>query len=223
MAAGSYTPTTATTFKRKPDRGTYDREIVHAILDEGFVAHVGIAVDGRPFVLPMVYGRDGDRLYLHGSVASRLLRELRGGIPVCVTVTLVDALVLARSERNHSLNYRSAVVLGTARWVEDLDEKARIAALVVDHVVPGRSAEIRRSTEQELRETAILELAIEEASAKVRAEGSHPTDLDDLTAPVWEGVVPLSTAVGTPMADPRSEGVAVPPSIAPWTRPVPSA
>jgi nitroimidazol reductase NimA-like FMN-containing flavoprotein (pyridoxamine 5'-phosphate oxidase superfamily) len=167
----------------------------------------------------MVYGRDGDRLYLHGSVASRLLRELRDGVPVCVTVTLVDALVLARSERNHSLNYRSAVVLGTARWVEDVHEKARLAALVVDHVVPGRSAEIRRSTERELRDTAILELPIEEASAKVRAEGSHVTDLDDLAAPVWEGVVPLSTAVGSPIADERSAGVPVPPSIAPWTRP----
>jgi nitroimidazol reductase NimA-like FMN-containing flavoprotein (pyridoxamine 5'-phosphate oxidase superfamily) len=207
------------TVRREAHRAVYDRDVVHAILDEGFVAHVGIAVGGRPFVLPMVYGRDGDRLLLHASVASRIARTLASGVRACVTVTLVDGLVIARSQFNHSINYRSVVVLGTATPVRDLDERERLLAVLVDRVVPGRSSECRTPTRTELRETSLLTMPIEEASAKVRTGGPELTADDDLTAPHWEGVVPLDVRVAPPEADPRAASIPVPPSLSPWRRP----
>jgi nitroimidazol reductase NimA-like FMN-containing flavoprotein (pyridoxamine 5'-phosphate oxidase superfamily) len=209
----------ATTVRREAHRAVYDRDVVHQILDEGFVAHVGIAVDGQPFVLPMVYGRDGDRLLLHASVASRVARTLASGVRACVTVTLIEGLVIARSQFNHSVNYRSVVVLGTATPVRDLDERERLLAVLVDRVVPGRSSECRPPTRAELRETSLLTMPIEEASAKVRTGGPELTDDDDLTVPHWEGVLPLEVRVAPPEPDPRARSIPVPPSLAPWRRP----
>jgi nitroimidazol reductase NimA-like FMN-containing flavoprotein (pyridoxamine 5'-phosphate oxidase superfamily) len=207
-----------TTLKRKPERGSHERAVVEAILDEGLVAHVGIVVDGQPFVLPMVYARDGDRLLLHGSVASRLLRTLDAGTPVCVTVTLLDALVLARSQFHHSMNYRSVVVVGVAQRVLDLDACRRAVARIVDHVIPGRAAEARPPTAAELRQTAVLELPIEQASAKRRA-GPAVEEPDDLTLDVWGGIVPVSTGFGTPEPDGQGADVPVPRSLSAYGRP----
>jgi uncharacterized protein len=207
-----------TTLKRKPERGSHERSVIDAILDEGLVAHVGIVVDGQPFVIPMVYGRDGDRLLLHGSVGSRLLRVLDGGAPVCVTVTLLDALVLARSQFHHSMNYRSVVVIGTARRVHDTDACRQAVACVVEHVVPGRAAEARPPTDAELRQTAVLELPIEHASAKARVGG--PIDEpDDLALDAWGGVLPVTTTFGPPSHDGQgAAGVALPQSLSDYRR-----
>jgi hypothetical protein len=216
-AQGSSSP--LTTLKRKPERGSHERSVIDAVLDEGLVAHVGIVVDGQPFVIPMVYGRDGDRLLLHGSVASRLLRVLDGGAPVCVTVTLLDALVLARSQFHHSMNYRSVVIIGTARRVHDIDACRRAVARVVDHVVPRRAAEARPPTDAELRQTAVLELSIEQASAKTRA-GGPIEEPDDLTLDVWGGVVPVTTTFGTPEPDDQGAAdVTFPASLRDYRRP----
>ena len=211
-------PSDRTTVRRAAERAAYDRETVHAILDEGMVAHVGIAVDGQPYVLPMIYGRDGDRLLLHGSVASRLLRGLTKGLQVCVTVTLIDALVMARSPFHHSMNYRSVVVLGTARRLADADEIAAALDVLVDHVVPGRTAEVRDSTDVEVRQTAVLELPLDEASAKIRAHGvvDDPADLD---TPIWAGVLPLRLTVGEPVAEDYAAHLEVPASVSGWSRP----
>ena len=197
---GESVPTARTTFKRLPERGTHDLAAVHAVLDAAFVAHVGIQTDHGPVVIPTAYGRVGDQLYLHGSPASRLVRSLKQGVPVCVTVTLVDGLVLARSTFHHSINYRSVVVFGVATEVVDLDEKAVALAAFVEHVVPGRTAEVRAATEQELRGTTVLALPVVEASAKVRT-GPPVDDVEDLSLPVWAGVVPLATSAGAPLAD----------------------
>lgn len=213
-------PSTRSTVRRHPERAAYDREAVHAVLDEGLVAHVGLVVDGQPFVIPMAYGRDGDRLLLHGSVASRLMRGLASGVPACATVTLVDGLVMARSAFHHSMNYRSVVVLGTARRIEDLDEAAAALGLFVDHLVPGRSAEVRPSAPVEVRQTAVLELPIDEASVKSRAHGAVD-DEADLDLPVWAGVVPLGVAVGEPVTDPQAAHLPVSPSVLAWSRPGP--
>jgi len=208
-----------TTIGRKPERGSHERTVIDAILDEGLVAHVGIVVDDQPFVIPMVYARDGDRLFLHGSVASRLLRVLDTGAPVCVTVTLLDALVLARSQFHHSMNYRSVVVVGTALRLRDPDECRRAVACIVDHVVPGRATESRPPTDSELRQTAVLELLIEQASAK-RRTGAAIEEPDDLTLDVWGGVVPVTTTFGAPEPDGQGAGNApVPPSLTPYRRP----
>jgi nitroimidazol reductase NimA-like FMN-containing flavoprotein (pyridoxamine 5'-phosphate oxidase superfamily) len=195
-------PTPSTTLRRKPDRGSHDVAVVNAILDEALICHVGfVAGDGRPVVIPTIHARDGDRLLIHGSPASRMLRSLAGGIDVCVTVTLVDGLVLARSAMHHSMNYRSVVVLGRAEKIVDRDDKLRALDRIVDHVAPGRSAEARPANELELRGTLVLEVPLAEASAKVRAGG--PIDDDaDLDLPVWAGVVPLSTVAGPPRAEP---------------------
>ena len=191
------TPTDRTKVRRLPDRGTHDRAVVDEVIDEAYIAHVGFVVDGQPRVLPMTYGRDGDVLYLHGAVGNAMLRA-SAGAEVCVTITLLDGLVLARSAFHHSMNYRSVVLLGTATKVEDEDEKRRAFDVVVDHVLPGRSAVARPSNASELRTTLVLRLPIEEGSAKVRTGGPIDDD-EDMGLPVWAGVVPLQLTPGEPM------------------------
>jgi len=208
----------ATTLKRKPERGDHRREAIEAIIDEALVAHVGFAVDGQPFVIPMTYGRDGDRLFLHGSVANRMLRALDDGVPVCVTFTLLDDLVVSRSHFHHSMNYRSVVVVGTARRVRDPEACARALECVVDHVIPGRSSEARPPTDAEIRQTAVLEVPIEQASAKVRS-GGPIEEPDDLALDVWGGIVPVTTTFGPPEADGQGADAATPRSVRDYRRP----
>jgi nitroimidazol reductase NimA-like FMN-containing flavoprotein (pyridoxamine 5'-phosphate oxidase superfamily) len=185
-----------------PKRGVYDRDQVFSILDEGFLCHVGFVADGQPYVIPTGYARSGDRLYIHGSAASRMLRALDQGIDVCVTVTLIDALVLARSAFHHSMNYRSVVVLGNARLVTDRDEKSEALKCFTNHIVPGRWDEIRQPTEQELKATTVLALPLDEVSAKVRT-GPPIDDDEDYALPVWAGLIPVRTELGEPVADER--------------------
>ena len=194
--------TERTTLKRLPERGSHEREVIDAILDEGLICHLGVVDgEGRPFVVPTIHAREGDTLYLHGSPASRALRTARdGGIDVCVTVTLLDGLVLARSAFHHSMNYRSAVVYGRATKVEDPVEKSRALTRLVEHVLAGRAAGSREPNEHELRSTLVLSLPIEEASAKVRAGGPVDDD-EDMDLAVWAGHVPLSVVAGAPVAD----------------------
>jgi nitroimidazol reductase NimA-like FMN-containing flavoprotein (pyridoxamine 5'-phosphate oxidase superfamily) len=197
-----YQPTARTTVRRLKKRAVYDKVAVHAILDEGFICHVGFAVDGQPFVIPTLYARHEGELYFHGAMASRTLRTLSAGVDVCVTVTLVDGLVLARSAFHHSINYRSVVVLGKARLVEDPEERMRALHLITDHAVPGRWAEVRGPNELELKQTSVLALALEEVSAKVRS-GPPVDDDEDYALPIWAGVVPMETHVRTPVDDGR--------------------
>jgi nitroimidazol reductase NimA-like FMN-containing flavoprotein (pyridoxamine 5'-phosphate oxidase superfamily) len=197
-----FTPTERTQVKRLPKRGKYDRETVYAILDAGFVCHVGFNADGQPYVIPTNYGRAGNTLYLHGSAASRMLRTLSGGVPVCVTVTHVDGLVLARSAFHHSVNYRSVVILGTARLVEDPAEKMAALRIFTEHVLKGRWDDVRQPTEQELKGTMVLALPLEEVSAKVRT-GGPVDDEADYALPVWAGVLPLETVAQPPQPDAR--------------------
>jgi nitroimidazol reductase NimA-like FMN-containing flavoprotein (pyridoxamine 5'-phosphate oxidase superfamily) len=199
-----FTPTERTQVKRLPKRGQYDRETVHKILDEGFVCHVGFSVEGQPYVIPTNYGRTGDTLYLHGSAASRMLRTLSGGVPVCVTVTHVDGLVLARSAFHHSVNYRSVVILGTARLVEDPAEKMEALRIFTDHVMKGRWDDVRQPTEQEMKATTVLALPLEEVSAKVRS-GGPIDDEEDYALPVWAGVLPLQVSVKPPIPDEKRQ------------------
>jgi hypothetical protein len=211
-------PTPRTTVRRLPPRGRYDRETIAAILDEGLVCHVGFVADGQPFVIPTLYARDGDRLYVHGSAVSRMLKTLAGGVPVCVTVTVLDGLVLARSVFNHSMNYRSVVVLGTATVVQGKD---KIAALetIAEHVAPGRWREARGPSDNELKATLVLSLPLDESSAKVRTGPPEDED-DDYGLPHWAGVLPLALSAGSPVPDPRlTPGIAVPPSVRSWRRP----
>jgi nitroimidazol reductase NimA-like FMN-containing flavoprotein (pyridoxamine 5'-phosphate oxidase superfamily) len=213
-----FTPTERTQVKRLPKRGKYDAETVHKILDEAFVCHVGFVVDGQPFVIPTNFGRIGDTLYLHGSAASRMLRTLSAGIPVCVTVTLVDGLVLARSAFHHSVNYRSVVILGTAKLVEDPTEKMEALRLFTEHIVKGRWDEIRWPTEQEMKGTTVLALPLEEVSAKVRV-GGPVDDEEDYSLPVWAGVLPLMQVPGAPVPDERLKaGTPVPQYITNYSR-----
>lgn len=193
-------PSRRTTVRRVPDRGVYDRETVHAILDAGLVAHVGFEHEGQPFVIPMAYARDGDRLLLHGSGGSRMLRALAGGAPACVTVTLVDGLVLARSVFHHSMNYRSVVALGSAVKLEG-PEKAAALDRLVDGLVPGRSAEARGPSRAELAATMILAFPLDEVSAKVRT-GPPVDDPEDVSLPVWAGTIPLARGYGAPQPAP---------------------
>jgi uncharacterized protein len=195
-------PSDRTTVRRLPDRGKYDAESIYRILDEGFVCHVGFVADGQPFVIPTNYARVNDRLYIHGSSASRMLRSLAGGIPVCVTVTLVDGLVLARSAFHHSVNYRSVVALGRATLVEDPSEKMRALELFTNHIVRGRWNDVRRPTEQELKATSVLLLPLSEASAKIRT-GPAKDDEPDYALPIWAGVLPLPIVPAAPIPDPR--------------------
>lgn len=191
--------TDRTRLRRLPKRGSYDRATIHAILDEALVCHVGFVVDGAPVVIPTIHWREGDTLYVHGSAASRMLRSLREGVDACVTVTLVDGLVLARSAFHHSMNYRSVVVFGRARVVEG-DEKLRALESLVEHVVRGRAREVRAPNEPELRQTMVLALPLEEASAKIRT-GGPVDDEEDYALPVWAGVLPLVLTPGAPVAD----------------------
>ncbi len=200
MTTANFVPTPHTTLKRLPQRGAYERQAVYAILDEAFICHVGFVVDGQPFVIPTGFARIGDELYLHGSAASRMLRTLSGAVPVCVTVTLVDGLVLARSAFHHSINYRSVVILGQAALVEDLEHKHRALEAFTEHVIPGRWAEVREPNEQELKATSVLALPLAEASAKIRT-GGPKDDEEDYALPVWSGVLPLLTVTGAPQAD----------------------
>jgi len=183
--------------KRIPERGTRERAAIHAILDEGMICHVGFTTDRGPVVIPTIYARVGERLYLHGSPASRMLRDLSKGVPVCVTVTHVDALVLARSAFHHSMNYRSAVIFGTATEVKDREEKERALAAVVEHVVPGRANATRPPNDFEFQYTRVLAVEIEEATAKVRT-GPPNDDTEDLRLPHWAGLIPVRVAYGPP-------------------------
>lgn len=195
-----FQPTERTQVKRLPKRGRYDTETVYQILDKGFVCHVGFAVDGQPYVIPTNYGRSDDTLYLHGSSASRMLKTLSAGVPVCVTVTHVDGLVLARSAFHHSVNYRSVVILGTARLVDDAAEKMEALRLFTEHVMKGRWEDVRQPTEQELKATTVLALPLEQVSAKVRT-GGPLDDEPDYALPVWAGVLPLEIVARTPEPD----------------------
>ncbi len=192
---------TAARFAASPS-AVYDEAAIHAILDEGLICHVGFVVDGQPYVIPTIHVRIGETLYFHGSPASRMLRTMGQGVPVCVTVTLLDGLVLARSAFHHSMNYRSAVVFGTARLVDDPGEKGRALHGLSDHLIPGRWQEVRVPSPQELKATLVLALPIDEASAKART-GPPIDDEEDYALPVWAGVLPLRTVAGEPVADPR--------------------
>ncbi len=198
----SYPLTDRTKVRRLPKRAVYDKAQVHAILDEGFLCHVGFAINGQPYVIPTGYVRAGEQIYLHGSAASRMLRNLDQGIQVCVTVTLVDGFVLARSVFHHSMNYRSVVILGTARLVTDRSEKLEALSRFTNSIVPGRWEEARHPTDQELKSTSVLTLPLEEVSAKVRT-GSPLDDEEDYGLPVWAGVVPIGPHVGQPIPDSR--------------------
>jgi uncharacterized protein len=211
--------TQRTKLGRLPDRGSHDRQTIHSILDAGFICHVGFVVDGQPFVIPTGYGRIGDHLYIHGSAASRMLRNLQTGLQVCVTVTLVDGLVLARSAFHHSMNYRSVVVLGRATLVEDHTEKIAALHAISDHIIRGRWEEVRKPTEQELKATSVLKLPLEEASAKIRT-GPPKDDSGDYALPIWAGVLPLNTGPGEPTRDPAMQVDAdVPASVKNYSRP----
>ena len=201
------------TIHRKPQRGSYDRAVIHRILDEGLVAHVGFAVDGMPYVIPMVYARLGEQLILHGAVASRMLKQGSAGVDMCATVTIVDGLVLARSWMHHSMNYRSVVVFGKSREITEREEKLAALTAVIDHATPGRSRESRWPDAKELAATRVIALLIEEASAKQRTGGPLPDEGDDAALPYWAGEIPLAIRPTAPVADSTCEGVALPASV----------
>ena len=196
------TPTARTRVIREAERGVYDRETVYRILDEGFLCHAGFVVDGQPFVIPTSYGRKDASLYIHGSAASRMLRQMKDGVPVCITVTLLEGLVLARSIFNHSMNYRSVVILGKATLVDDPEEKLAALRILSEHILPGRWDDSRQPNERELKATSVLRVPIEEFSAKVR-QGPAIDDEEDYSFPTWAGVVPLEMVAGAPIDDAR--------------------
>lgn len=195
-------PTDRTRVNRLPKRGDYSQETIYGILDAAFVCHVGFVVDGQPYVIPTGFGRAGDTLYLHGSAASRMLRTLAGSVDVCVTATVVDGIVLARSAFHHSMNYRSVVILGKARLLEDSAEKNEALRAISEHIIRGRWDDVRKPTAQELKATAVLALPIEEASAKIRT-GPPLDDEEDYALDVWAGVLPLAIKAGEPVPDAR--------------------
>ncbi len=195
-------PTTRTRVVREPDRAVYERESVYRILDEAFLCHIGFSVEGQPFVIPTSYGRKDANLYIHGSAASRMLRQMKEGVPVCVTVTLIDGLVLARSVFNHSMNYRSVVILGKATLVDDPEEKLAALRVLSEHILPGRWDDARQPNERELKATSVLRVAIDEFSAKVRT-GPPIDDAEDYSFPAWAGVIPLEMKSGNPINDPK--------------------
>jgi nitroimidazol reductase NimA-like FMN-containing flavoprotein (pyridoxamine 5'-phosphate oxidase superfamily) len=195
-------PSTRTRVVRESDRGVYDRETVYRILDEGFLCHAGFVVNGQPFVIPTSYGRKDASLYIHGSAASRMLRQMKDNVPICITVTLLDGLVLARSVFNHSMNYRSVVILGKATLVDDPQEKVSALRILSEHILPGRWDDSRQPNERELKATSVLRVPIEEFSAKVRV-GPPIDDEEDYTFPTWAGVVPLEMVAGKPIDDAR--------------------
>jgi uncharacterized protein len=212
------TPTQRTRVVREPERAVYDREAAYRILDEGFICHVGFSVDGQPFVIPTSFGRKDENLYVHGSAASRMLRQLKTAVPVCVTVTLLDGLVLARSVFNHSMNYRSVVILGKATLVDDPEEKLRALRILSEHILPGRWDDARQPNERELKATSVLRVPIEEFSAKVRT-GPPIDDEEDYSFPTWAGVIPLEMVVGKAIDDPRlGAGRAVPEYVRGYSR-----
>lgn len=203
---------------RHRERGTYERKTINAILDEALICHVGFLLDGEPIVLPTTHARVEDLLYLHGAVTNHMLKSLHGGAPLCVTATLIDGLVLARSAFRHSMNYRSVVVLGHGREVSDAAEKRRAMAALVEHVLPGRSALVRAPSPEELNATTLLALPITEASAKVRT--GPPLDVEaDQARPGWAGVLPLQLSALAPLPDPQlPPGTPLPPGLVPWSR-----
>jgi nitroimidazol reductase NimA-like FMN-containing flavoprotein (pyridoxamine 5'-phosphate oxidase superfamily) len=206
----TFPQTKRTTLKRLPQRAQYDREAVYLILDEGFICHLGFVVEDQPFVIPTGYARVAERIYVHGSQASRMLRTLSKGIDMCLTVTLVDGLVLARSAFHHSMNYRSVVIFGKATIVDERSEKLAALRALSEHMIPGRWDDVRKPNEQEMKATTVLSLPLTEASAKVRT-GPPIDDEDDYALPVWAGVVPLGLIAGEPIADPRLlDGLSVP-------------
>src|SRR5579859_7417919 len=213
-----HTPTPRTRVVREAERAVYDREAAYRILDEGFICHVGFSADGQPFVIPTSYGRKDATLYIHGSAASRMLRQMKSGVPVCVTVTLLDGLVLARSVFNHSMNYRSVVILGEATLVENPEEKLAALRILSEHILPGRWDDSRQPNAQELKATSVLRVPIEEFSAKVRT-GPPIDDAEDYSFPTWAGVIPLEMKAGEPIDDERSlAGRSVPEYARSYTR-----
>ena len=211
-------PSARTQVRRLPKRGQYDLAVIHSILDEGFICHVAFVHEGAPVVIPTSYARSGDIVYIHGSAASRMLRTLEKGVPVSIAVTLVDGLVMARSAFHHSINYRSVVIFGTAVAVTDPEEKNEALRLFVEHLVPGRWAEVRWPTPQELKGTSVLKVALDEASAKVRV-GGPVDDEEDYALPVWAGVLPLKLAAGEVVNDERLvSGVVAGEHITGWRR-----
>jgi nitroimidazol reductase NimA-like FMN-containing flavoprotein (pyridoxamine 5'-phosphate oxidase superfamily) len=206
--------------RRRRERGRYDRAAIDAILDEALIAHLGVVdPDGQPLVLPVLHARRGDIVYVHGSAASRTMRTLAGGAPACLTVSLLDGLVLARSAMHHSANYRSVVLLGRAASVLDRAHKLAAFEAIVEHIVPGRWADVRPPSENELRATSVLVFPIEEGSAKIRS-GPPVDDEEDYTLPAWAGVLPLLTHVGAPQPDPRLRaGIQAPPYVNAYRRP----
>jgi uncharacterized protein len=194
--------TKRTEFRRLPGRGSHELETINAILDAGFLAHVGFCLDNQPYVIPTLYGRDGEKLYLHGSAASRMLGRLETGILGCITVTLVDGLVLARSAFHHSMNYRSVVAFGTAHRIDESAHKTRALRIISEHLIAGRWNDVRNPSEKELKATAVLEFSIEEASAKIRT-GPPLDDEEDYSLPVWAGILPLSLEARPPIRDSR--------------------
>lgn len=195
-------PTERSTVRRLPKRGVYEREKIYEILDEGLICHVGFIIDAQPFIIPTGYARIGDKLYLHGSKASRMLKALRDGVEACVSVTLLDGLVLARSAFHHSMNYRSVVIFGKASPIEDDAEKIEVLRAFSEHIIPGRWAEAREPNANELKATLVVALPLDEASAKVRV-GPPVDDEEDYDLPVWAGELPLRLMAMKPVADPR--------------------
>jgi len=215
-------PTPRTRLRRLPERGRFDEATIHAILDEGFVCHLGFVEDGKPVVIPTCYGREGDAVFVHGSAASRMMRALSGGIDVCMTVTLVDGIVLARSGFHHSINYRSVVIFGSAELLQAEAEKEHALAVITNHIVPGRwEGGLRPATSQEIKGTTVLRLALDECSAKVRT-GGPKDEPEDRDWPVWAGVLPLTITAGAPAADGYVPSSMQPPEyLRPWKRPSP--
>jgi hypothetical protein len=203
-------PSARTRVRRVPARGAYDRDTIDSILDETLISHVGLVQDGEPVVIPTLHARLGDRLYLHGSAASRLLRTLAGGAPVCATATLIDGVVLARSAFHHSVNYRSVVVFGQARKIEDLAEHRAALDVIVEALVPGRSADVRPPSDKETKATIVLELPLDEFSVKQRT-GEALDEPEDMDLPVWAGVLPLALRPGAPIPNPDLGSDAPPP------------
>jgi uncharacterized protein len=196
----SFTPTERTRVRRLPERGHYDRETVFPILDEAFICHIGFIADGKPVVIPTLFGREGDKFYFHGSAASRMLRNLKEGIDCCITVTLVDGLVLARSGFHSSMNYRSVVIFGRASEITNPAAKTHALSVISEHLLPGRWAEVRGPSDQELKGTTVLVLELDEVSAKIRT-GGPKDDAEDYDLPVWAGILPLTPTYGTPEPD----------------------
>ena len=204
--------------KRLPKRGSQERETIYSILDEGLIAHVGFAVDNQPFVIPMAYGRKSDRLYLHGSSVSRLLKTLEQGVDVCINITIVDGLVIARSLFHHSMNYRSVVLFGKAKIIEDKEEKMSALKAITEQMISGRWEQARIPNNKELKATSVLSFEIAEGSAKIRT-GAPSDDKEDYSLPYWAGELPLKSTPGIPVPDSQlSSGITVPENIANYQR-----